>query len=512
MDYLQIIFKIFSFQHGVAIFFLVLMVCSVWRYVRPGSAVMSERGVFMRVFPVLLILVYFFAGAIYVFYPTFADHVESSVVVLGYLLGQGQSIYPEYFDHTLSGLLYGPLLFEINAAALALPFQPEHSTKIPAVVAFGAAMLLTGWSLTDRRGWLFLLLIGPFSFVFINSGQPFLLLGSALALTLMAKTERNVAQAFLIGVLAGTSMSIKLHGLLYVAAIYLVMEPRWWTSPMRLVAIAVGTVGVFLLTFAPQATSLFGFFNFISMATRHGLSTRILVENLFLVVVLWLPLWVVWRSQGPQRTLPIPLASILMLIVIEVVVAIIGSKKGAGSWHLLPFVLAHAQVFAVLLTSSPARSVDWLLPAFAVALLATVVNAVPTSIGMVQSWQDARMSKRELLTLAAKHPGLLLATGDQRGYEHIYQRIHLERLGMRQIDFPGFIDLQSAGVSDAPLARALRDCVIPYVVVPRGEPAFSNTSNYTKGPLFSNEVRARFKERFNIVEQTTLFDLYRCVL
>jgi len=510
MDPYRLLLKLFSFQHGMAVFFAALLACWAWRAMSPQKQPLSSEGIVARLLPGVYALVTLLCMGLYVAYPSFSDHVESSVVVLGHLLSQGQSIYPQTFDHTLTGLLYGPLLFEINAAALSLPLAPEHSSKLPAVFAFAAAMLLTGWSLADRRGWLFLLLIGPFSYVFINSGQPFLLLCSALALTLMVKMERTILQALFIGVLAGASMSIKLHGLLYVAAIYLVMEPRWWASPMRLVAIAAGTASVFLLTFAPQATSLPGFFNFIGMATRHGLSTRILVENLFLVVVLWLPLWMMWRAHGPQGNGPMPGINVLLLVAIEVVVATIGSKKGAGSWHLLPFVLAHAQVFVCLLSKPPAKSVDWMLPAFAVALLATVVNAVPPSIGMVQGWRDARTSKQELLGLAAKYPGLFLATGDKLGYEHIYQRIHLERLGMRQIDFPGFIDLQSAGVSDAPLSRAMRDCLIPYIVVPRGEPAFSNTSNYTKAPLFSNEVRAQFGRSFTLVDGTSLFDVYRC--
>ena len=112
--------------------------------------------------------------------------------------------------------------------------------------------------------------------------------------------------------------------------------------------------------------------------------------------------------------------------------------------------------------------------------------------------------------LASSHPGLVLATGAEQGYELSYLRIDLEQLGVRQIDVPAFIDLQWAGVQDAPLAEALGQCRIPHLAVPRGEPAFANLSGYSGRPLFSDAVRLAFAARFVRVVQTAHFDLYRC--
>ncbi len=511
MDALQHLFlKLFAFQHGVAAFFLAVMACVAWRQLKPSQAPNAFAASFIPLFPMAFLVVTLVSMGTYLAFPSFSDHVESSVVVLGYRLLHGDPIYPTVVDHTLSGLLYSPLLFEINAAALALPLPPELSTKLPALLAYLGALLACVFSWPDRRAWLYLLIIGPFAQVFINSGQPFLLLGTSLALLALTRMRPSMGQAFVVGGLAGACMGIKLHGLLYVAALYLVMVPSWWVSPLRLVAIVVGAASVFLLTFLPAGVSLQGFWHFIEMATNHGLVRRILLENLFFVFVLWLPLLIMRVWQEGSRKWPVPVSNMLLLLGVEVLVAAIGSKKGAGSWHLLPFVIVHGQMFSSILPGLSQATLARMVPAFAVSLLATLVNAVPMSLGFAREWSTAAQAREELIQLVAEYPGLVIATGGEVGYEHIFQRIHLEQRGARQIDFPGYLDLQLAGVSDAVLADAMRTCEIPYIAAPLGEPAFHNESNYTKAPLFSDALREQFRSSYVRLRSTGLFDVYGC--
>lgn len=511
----KMVLKLFAFQHGVALFFLALLGCLLLHALRkPAVSSAPEPGwvkLFELAWPLVFLAVTLVGMGTYLAYPSFADHVESSVVVLGQRLLQGEPIYPLLFDHTLSGLLYSPLLFEINAAALALPLPPELSSKLPALLAYLGAIWACVRAWPDRRAWMYGLYVGTFSLVFMNSGQPFLLLFTALALLAMVRLQASAWRALLVGAMAGACMAIKLHGLLYVAAVYLVMVPRWWVNPLHVAAVVMGAGATFLLTFLPEAVDLRGFFNFIAMATQHGLSPRILVENLFFVAALWMPVVVLWWWQGQGRRWPVPMHSVALIVLLEVVVAVIGSKKGAGSWHLLPFVVTHGQIMAQLLPTIQARSVSALLPAFAAALCAMLVNTMVAAQGQWQTWHEPDVARAELLDLATQYPGLVIATGQERGYEHIYHRVYLERLGVRQIDYPGYVDLNSAGISDKPLAEALRDCTIPSLAVPRGEPAFSNGSNYTKALLFSDEVRQQFARHFTLDKSGVVFDVYVCV-
>lgn len=511
----KMVLKLFAFQHGVALLFLAMLGCLLVHGMRKHVAASAPEPrwarLFEHVWPWMFLAVTLVGMGTYLAYPSFADHVESSVVVLGQRLLQGESIYPLSFDHTLSGLLYSPLLFEVNAAALALPLPPEFSSKLPALLAYLGAIWACVRAWPDRRAWLYGLYVGTFSLVFMNSGQPYLLLFTALALLVMVRLQASVWRALLVGGLAGACMAIKLHGLLYVAALYLVMVPRWWVTPLHVTAVLLGAGGTFLLTFLPEAVNLRGFVSFIGMATQHGLSPRILVENLFFVAVLWMPVALLWWWQGPERRWPLPMHNFVLIVLLEAVVAVIGSKKGAGSWHLLPFVVTHGQIMANMLPSIQARSVSALLPAFAASMCAMFVNTMVAAQGQWQTWREPLVARAELLGFAAQHPGLVIATGQERGYEHIYHRVYLERLGVRQIDYPGYVDLNSAGVSDKPLAEALRDCTIPALAVPRGEPAFSNGSNYTKTLLFSDEVRQQFGKHFKLSNSGATFDVYACV-
>lgn len=504
----------FAYHQGLVLFLGVLLGCCVVHACRkPGRhptevPIWAQR--FDQAWPWVFMSVTLIGMGSYLAYPSFADIVESSVVVLGHRLLQGEDIYPQVFDHTLSGLLYSPLLFEINAVALTLPLAPEFSTKLPPLLAYLGVAWVCVHIWKDRRVWLYGLFIGPFKLVFMNSGQPHLLLFTALALLVMARMPVSALRAGLVGLLAGACMSIKLHGVLYVAAIYLVMVPRWWTRPMHLGMVFLGAASAFLLAFAPDGVSLTGFLGFIRMASQHGLVPRIFAANMFFISMLWLPLLVLWFWQESPRQWPIAWHSAWALLLVEVIAAAIGSKNGAGSWHLLPFVLAHGQLLAMMLPSLSARSMPAILPAFIAIFLATVVNTMLTAHASWQNWSGPRTARAELLQLASRYPGLVLDAGQDRGYEHTYHRIHLERMGVKQIDIPGYVDLHSAGVSDRPLADALRTCLIPAIAVPRGHQAFVIASNYTRAPLFSDAVRDAFHRAYRLDTSGSIFDVHVC--
>jgi hypothetical protein len=56
---------------------------------------------------------------------------------------------------------------------------------------------------------------------------------------------------------------------------------------------------------------------------------------------------------------------------------------------------------------------------------------------------------------------------------------------------------------------ALGSCEIPYLFMPKAGAPFSMPNGYG-GPLFSDAVRAKFLQRYSLLETGTDFDVYGC--
>ena len=505
MDAWHLIGKAATLQRGAALFVL------AWLLVQGLARIPSLAAPLQRLLraatPALpwwvLACAALYAVA-YLAYPTHADHVEASVLVLGEHVRRGLPLYPTDLGYTMDGLLYGPLLAVLNALTLSLPIDAILGSKLLALASTVVAVGLCATQLHDRRALLFLGFLGAFDLLVFNRAEPHLLLLTALACRCMGMQDVR-ERAWLLGLLAGLAASLKVHGVLYIAAVFVWSQADWLQRPTLWLRIAIASLATALPWFLLPGISLPGYLHFLKLASLHGIEPRILLDNGVFLLALWLPLLVL---RCPWRPM-------LGIAALELLVAVLGAKKGAGCWHLLPFVLPHAQMLDQLLSQRdvaqrhPRAELMALLPMLSLAV-STAFALAPGIRHHLQQRDDMAEARVELRELASSHPGLVLATGGERGYELSYLRIDLEQLGVRQIDVPAFIDLQWAGVQDAPLAEALSQCSIPHLAVPRGEPAFATLSGYSGRPLFSDTVRLAFAARFVRVAQTTHFDLYRC--
>lgn len=505
MDAWHLIGKAATLQRGAALFVL------AWLLVQGLARIPSLTAPLQRllraatpVLPWWLLACAVLYAVAYLAYPTHADHVEASVLVLGEHVRRGLPLYPSDLGYTMDGLLYGPLLAVLNALTLSLPVDAFLGSKLLALASTALAVGLCATQIRDRRALLLLGFLGAFDLVFFNRAEPHLLLLMALACRCMGMQDVR-ARAWLLGLLAGLAMSLKVHAVLYLAAVFMWGQEDWLQRPALWLRMAIASLVTALPWFLLPGISLPGYLHFLKLASLHGIEPRILLDNGVFLLALWLPLLMLrcsWRK-------------VLGIAVLEVLVALLGAKKGAGCWHLLPFVLLHAHMLDQLLRQRSATQrrpqVELMasLPmlSFAIASVFGLAPGIQHHLGQRNDMAQARL---ELRGLAQNHPGLVLATGAERGYELTYLRIDLERQGVRQIDVPAFIDLQWAGVDDAPLADALRSCRIPYLAVPTGEPAFAKVSPYSGQPLFSNAVRQAFSTRFVPAAHTIHFDIYRC--
>ena len=452
-------------------------------------------------------------GIAYVFYPNFLDHAEPAMATLGVALLQGQPLYPPLDDASFRGLLYGPLVAETQAAALYLGATLAGlpvllASKLAGLAAFLLASglffrLAPGWGFARAYYPLFLLPFGLLAFW--NRCEPVFLLLVAASFWLADPARRlsRTAALLLLGACAGLASGMKLHGFLYIAPAAALLLARGRLAAGDLLIPVASAAATFLLLFLPGNVSLPAFFGYLQLAAGHGLSGPLFLTNLVFVVALWCPLLVL---PGGWRLLRKP--ELLALALLQLGVAVIASKPGAGIHHLLPFIPANALLFAAHAQAprGAAASLVWLA-----VLLPGLAASALLAFTMARDWSAYDRARQELAQIRAKHPDLVMGVGGSSFYPYSFMRPMLALNGPPQVEYSSYMDLRLAGVPDAPLREAFEACRIRHLAMPRREPPFSMASYYAPGvPMFSDALRATFARRYAKVAAGAWFDTYEC--
>lgn len=451
----------------------------------------------------------------YLAYPNYIDHVEPTLATLGLMLKAGQPLYPPLDSPTFHGLLYGPLLAQIQALFQWLSPDPIFNSKLPGVLALLAFFALAAHSLRSAlaRGTLLALL--PFGlYLFWNRAEPFFLLACALAW--WACRRPGLGGTALLGILCGLAFTLKLHGVLYIAPFVLirVRELPWAGSAWRVhgTAFAAAGAATVLACFAGDSISVAGYAHYLMMATRHGLAGAMLHRNLVYGLGLAIPLWVGLRWRELPRAEALLVVAILCL---EAVAVLLGSKPGAGTHHLMPFIFINACLLERLQGVHAQQRLERLKYAFLILGIYFLVIVAPSNLRKEARRYDFVQQpalRHELQELAKRYPDALMAygSGEPLAYSHAFYRVLLQAKGSQQVDAAAYMDLAYSGLPDQPLADLLASCARGTLFVPRAGTPYSIKSYYTDQALFSDRVRTAFEQHYRLVEAGRFYDVYRC--
>jgi len=446
----------------------------------------------------------------YLAYPTYLTHVEATVASLGAIFRQGGQIYPSLSDYSYHGLLYGPGFSELQAFIQSFGLPVILASKIPGVAALLMALVLCKRLYKDGFARAYLLLLIPFGcYLFWDRAEPIFILLVIVSL-LILRHRRNLASALAVGCIAGLVSCLKPHAVLYIAAATIVVWRHDIWSVARMLAIMAGLLITLLLVFSPVQVSAVGYLSYLELAGKHGISPLDLLKELFFLAVLIAPVAYLglYEGAGPRGAK----ALLWLLLLIELVVAIIGAKPGAGPHHLIPFIPVNAYLCTSLLAAHP-RLNSSLVP-YKFALLVVGLGGLYLSLTM--AWRAAdgfslqRQLKAEVVAIGNKYPGVVLGASDTAHYSYVFLRAILEAKGYRQIDYAAFMDLSFSGVPDDGLYLALLSCRLPYIALPISGVPFSTESYYTDRPLFSDHVRAAFERDYQLLDKTNDFRIYEC--
>ena len=452
-------------------------------------------------------------GLAYAFYPNFLDHAEPAMATLGIALMQGLPLYPPLEDASFRGLLYGPLVAETQAAALYLGATLAGlpvlvASKLAGLAAFLLASALffrlaPGWGFARAYYLLFLLPFGLLAFW--NRCEPVFLLLVAASFWAAAPARRmsRPAALLLLGLCAGLASGMKLHGFLYIAPAAAIVLARRKPAAGDLLILATSAAAAFLLLFLPGNVSASAFFGYLRLAAGHGLSGALFLLNLAFAAALWCPLLAL---PGGWRLLRKP--PLLALALLQLGVAVIASKPGAGIHHLLPFIPANALVFAAYAQPprQTAASLVWLA-----ALVPGLAASALLAFHMARDWSAYDRARAELMQIRTKYPDLVMGVGGSSFYPYAFMRPMLALNGPPQVEYSSYMDLRLAGAPDTPLREAFDTCRIRHLAMPRREAPFSMASYYAPGvPMFSDALRETFARRYVKVAGGAWYDTYEC--
>ena len=468
----------------------------------------------------------------YLFVPGYMDHIEASVASDVHYFRAGLPLYPPVDSYTFHGLLYGPLLVEMNS----LGYQIASGAVASKVVGWLAAWIAIGVIIVAVRprkaGWEFLVGIAYALCLLVSFGgelttdrsESLLLLSAALALV-VARSYPGFTGILLLGLLCGAASAFKLHGPLYCApALYLWVAryPRelWRRDCIALSAVfAISAAVASLLPFAPANVSLSEYREYLALALRHGANLELFLLNSAFLLGIWSPILLlpsrmsdIWRM--PQQTVQFA----LVLFAAECLVVVVASKPGAGVHHLIPFLAAQAYLFEQIyagcrnLESAGSDSGTRASVAMAVVIIAMVCPTVHAHGELLQFNRRAgeqALQRNELLELSADYPHGMLGVTGAESYSLVNLRPWLTLHGTLQTDYGAYMDLRLSGVDDKPLQNAFARCDIPFVYMPKQGAPFTLSSSYG-GPLFSDEHRSRFTASYSRAVEGVYFNVFAC--
>lgn len=450
-------------------------------------------------------------SVLYLLYPNFIDHLEPTILQITQIWMQGGELYPPMDTASMHGLLYGPALYWVQYPFLAMNNDPILGSKLPSVLAFNAAWVLLFFVYKNSLSKTYLLLLLPFNLIlFWNRAEPYFVLLVGLAIVVAERKPK--AGVLLLGVLGGFASSFKAHGVLYVLPFLIFFGPYSIRAAIEFAA----AFGVICLSFfLNDRTSLIQYFAYLQLAAKHGISFSYLEKNLFFLFFSLIPIALTFKHISTPMYEKYKWASVLL---IEALIAIIGSKPGAGVHHLIPVVVLNSYLYDIQLRKIQNTEIRFSALKIGFALLAIYVlsfvwkNIYDSEIKSYAVIESQSEAAQEIQKLGEKYPRLLMGVTDKENdnYRLTFLRPYLVRLMSPQFEYAGFMDLSYSGISDQPLTHSLSQCHYRYIAMPKNGTPFSLVNFYTDDSLFSEATRNAFREHYQPHHSGTYFNVYAC--
>ncbi len=474
----------------------------------------------------------------------FLDHVEPNVIGISWMFATGHPVYHTTDSAVRYSQLYGPDLFAIYAALIKLTGESIIGLKaaVIAMLLASFAMMFAGYQKVAGRS--IALLATGYALVavafyadlplWVRADAPILLL-TAIALLIGLRTGPIVG-AILMGAVVGVVFNIKAHTPAYFLGLWCLYPSRWKPASLVTAAVTFAIVVAAPFLLLPQV-SLTNYLAWLHEAGKHGLAIGTMLRNVEILLVLGSPAIIaalILAHHAPESFREWRRRHITFLVGTALgmtMVVIVGSKPGAGPWHLIPFVVSIGYMVATLsqrIVDSPPDVVQMIrepasiriLPQATLGALAVIVlvqigvrlNVIRT---LFEQFDDHAVVAN-LRQIMADHPNadLMMGVGEFDSYElSFYRPMLLFRGNPYLIDFAAIMDMDLSGLPiPAATDAAVVDNQKAVWLIPHGETPFALTSIYKLGiDAFDPTFRRLFLKNYRLVSTKGQFDLWEHV-
>jgi len=513
-------------QHQFAIVYFYLIVFS-WKYYETFRPIFSSTVLVgtAATLSVLTIVTYCVTIMFYLLYPNYPDHGQPVVASISWEWMNGHVLYPNWTTSDVWISIYGPLLFLINGLPLLL-CPSILCTKLVGVLFLALALVAilialkqaTGSSLTS------LLLVaslvaffGTFhEYTYWNRPEPFLITTSALALVVIACKPPPLVAGISIGVLAGWAMGLKLHGFIYLIPAAAFTVARIETLRGRLVVAIIGglcAAAFALLPYFESDVSLIGYLRFLRVVFEEDRTASLLIENVLVSFVLIAALTVTWfwRKQAFEYSERWFFAALLFSTA---TIAMIGAKKGGGSYYLMPLVPGFIYGIAIgCPRSATAASSTTAIISIAVFLAygPNLLLDMHDSIYLYQvKTPEERGKITELRNYVSSYPDAQIGISDDEHFPSYYYRVLSVWNGHPlHVDFSVWMDMAYAGVEEKYITRFVEGCAVGTWILPVGDP-FMKTNWYNNLPIVTDNFRRTFFANYRQIKVGHAYQVWQC--
>jgi Dolichyl-phosphate-mannose-protein mannosyltransferase len=457
----------------------------------------------------------------------FYDHAEPSIAAVAWLFQIGKPIYhaadaAERYSH-----IYGPFAFMIPGSSLSWLGTGLQQAKLPGTAAglltIAIVYRLARSSATRRSALVLAAVVAIVALAFRNRSfwiRPDSYLMFLSAVTLLGATARRpLAGSLVVGIAVGVMADLKLTGPLYaLPALGIVIATSGWRW-MPIVAVSALAIAIWPF-FVFDNVSWQNFWHWFEVSARNGLRFRTLRANIEWALFVVVPVIPLLAAPLGDRLRRIRAGGLCGLVLAMIAVIIAASKPGAGPDHVLPFLPAVFYFVSLYIERLPAHAREHptarvAAPAFVLTALVAAASEQVFFLATSAEVNGMRLSS-ELASFVDAHPNRTVAMGFTRGGEHLghARPVLVFRTGAYPLDSAAIQEYQMSGL-DLPEAtiRALENCETEFWLFPKDRVPFSGRNVYPvmeRRPLVPDTFRQTFGERYERVEDTRHFQVWRC--
>ncbi len=459
----------------------------------------------------------------YLFLPVLFEDAETDIACVSALAMRGLPIYPAMDAIPRYILLYGPLTYLAHIPFYAIFGKNLVAFKLLGVLAFAGTLAgiyrLCRHYAEARPA---LIGLGCAALVFLRYAgiefwgriDPLILVMTVLSI--WATVEGPLWAVILVNSLAiAVIPNLKISGFAYLLpGMALLIPGRGWRIALSAAFLGAAALPVpFLL---PQV-SITNYAAVLKAAAGHGLVWNFLLRNVQYSILLLLPAAAIfhWRqSTFGQR---LYLGAIAMGLAIT---SVLGSKSGAGSYHLLPYVAPIVHLYFWRRSELPPEFRDTGFSKLAIAWTVTTLFLASTHVQtLIREFRTASIGRHataEILGEEDLFRGRTLEVGPGKDFEDPrtrYAYLPVFRGQPYTIAGAAIRDLQMGG---APIPDAtvhyLESCGTQVWLIPRGDAPFSAPNSYydTPHPAFEASFRQAFTSRYRRARSGELYDVWVC--